>query len=321
MKMSPQGRKVLAKREGRRLRAYKDSAGIWTIGIGHTSAAGLPKVTPGLTITEAECDAIFARDLEKYESAVDKVVRAPLEQHEFDALVSLCYNIGQAGLARSTVVRRLNAGDRLGAAEAFLMWNRPAEILSRRRAELVQFRGQGYVARLGAGEKPTLQPTPARASLRPKSLPLLTALSTGWRWLSAKINLTNPSEDIPMINPNLPLVVVDLIRRAVESAVERPDAGIPAEHKTKIVDGVVREAKTLPELRTIEQAVVPKSKWQSKGMIGALVSGLAGIAGAFGFVLAPEEVDAVVGIVSNTVVVVGAVMAWIGRKNATQPVA
>ena len=55
-------------------------------------------------------------------------------------------------------------------------------------------------------------------------------------------------------------------------------------------------------------------------MIGALVAGLAGIAGAFGFVLAPEEVDAIVGLITNVIVVIGAVMAWIGRKNATQPI-
>jgi hypothetical protein len=56
-------------------------------------------------------------------------------------------------------------------------------------------------------------------------------------------------------------------------------------------------------------------------MIGALVAGLAGVAGAFGFALAPEEIDAIVGLVSNGIVVAGAVMAWIGRKNATRPIA
>jgi hypothetical protein len=56
-------------------------------------------------------------------------------------------------------------------------------------------------------------------------------------------------------------------------------------------------------------------------MIGALVAGIAGIAGAFGFMLAPEEIDAAVGLISNGIVVAGAIMAWIGRKNATQPIA
>jgi lysozyme len=118
MKMSPAGRNVLADREGRRLKAYRDSVGVWTIGVGHTSAAGPPKVVPGLTIMQAECDVIFARDLAAFEASVQRIVTGPLRQHEYDALVSFCYNIGQAGFARSTVACRLNAGDRQGAADA-----------------------------------------------------------------------------------------------------------------------------------------------------------------------------------------------------------
>src|SRR5687768_1290308 len=129
MNTSPAGRKVLVQREGRRLKAYRDSVDVWTIGVGHTSAAGPPKVVPGLTITEAECDAIFSRDFAAFAASVEAAVKVPLAQHEFDALVSFCYNIGQAGFARSTVVRRLNAGDRRGAADAFLMWNKPSAVL------------------------------------------------------------------------------------------------------------------------------------------------------------------------------------------------
>jgi len=83
----------------------------------------------------------------------------------------------------------------------------------------------------------------------------------------------------------------------------------------------VREAPNLPEAQKLEDSAAPKSKWQSRGMIGALVAGAAGIAGAFGFVLAPEEIDAVVGLSSNAIAVGGAVLAWIGRKNATQRIA
>ncbi|WP_164171293.1 glycoside hydrolase family protein, partial [Stenotrophomonas maltophilia] len=60
------GRAVLIAREGARLEAYRDSVGVWTIGVGHTSAAGAPKVTPGLTITAQECDAIFERDVARF---------------------------------------------------------------------------------------------------------------------------------------------------------------------------------------------------------------------------------------------------------------
>ena len=326
MRMSPAGRKVLADREGRRLKAYRDSVGVWTIGIGHTSAAGPPRVTPGLTITEAECEAIFARDIVRYEDAVNRAVKAPLAQHEFDALVSLCYNIGTAGLARSTVVRRLNAGDRIGAADAFLMWNKPAEILGRRRGERAQFLGQGYAARLGTEERPKTPPalTPERL-LAPKPVSRLAAAIASWwrRIFAPQPRPITPlfTENANMLNPTLPLAIFDLIRRAVENAAERPEVDIPAEQKETVAAQVVREARKLPEMQDLEQAAAPKSKWQSKGMIGALVAGFAGIAGAFGFVLAPEEVDAIVGLIANSIVVAGAVMAWIGRKNATQPIA
>lgn len=140
MKMSDEGRKRLTQREGVRLNAYKDSVGVWTIGIGHTSAAGPPNVTPGLTITAQECDAIFKRDLVQYEQAVTRAIRVPLAQHQFDALVSFGFNVGTGGFARSTVVKRINAGDMEGAAQAFMLWTKPPEITGRRRSEVVQFR-------------------------------------------------------------------------------------------------------------------------------------------------------------------------------------
>ena len=152
MDLSPIGAAALIAREGRRLKAYRDSVGIWTIGIGHTSMAGPPRVTPGLTITAAECDALFARDVETYvkpvrdalaahmEAHMDASMAVPLPQHAFDALVSLCFNIGPTAFLRSSVLRRLRAGDREGAAEAILMWNRPREVIPRRQGEYDQFR-------------------------------------------------------------------------------------------------------------------------------------------------------------------------------------
>jgi lysozyme len=139
MRMSPEGRRRLIKREGKRNKAYRDTKGIWTIGVGHTSAAGPPEVTPGLTLSNSEVDAVFARDLLKYEAPVNAAIHVPLGQHEFDALVSLCFNIGPSAFMRSTVVKRLNAGDRQGAADAFSMWNKPPEIMGRRNDERLQF--------------------------------------------------------------------------------------------------------------------------------------------------------------------------------------
>jgi lysozyme len=138
MTMSLEGRKRLSLREGIRLKAYRDSKGIPTIGVGHTSAAGEPKVTMGMTITAQQCDEILMRDLALFENSINRTVKVPLQQHEFDALVSIAFNVGPK-FANSTTIRKLNAGDRSGAAKAILMWNKPPEIVGRRHTEYEQF--------------------------------------------------------------------------------------------------------------------------------------------------------------------------------------
>jgi len=95
--------------EGLELTAYKDPVGIWTIGYGHTDAAGAPRVTPGLVIAEDEAGQILRRDLGQYEAAVDSAVKVPLSKNQRGALVSLCYNIGPRAFRKSTVVRRREA--------------------------------------------------------------------------------------------------------------------------------------------------------------------------------------------------------------------
>lgn len=124
MKTSRDGIALLKKWEGCRLKAYLDPVGIWTIGYGHTSAAGLPKVAAGLIITRQEAEDILVRDLVQYESAVAKALTRSASQPQFDAMVSLCFNIGPGAFAGSTVVRKFNAGDVAGAADAFRLWNK-----------------------------------------------------------------------------------------------------------------------------------------------------------------------------------------------------
>lgn len=142
MKTSAAGRKAIAGHEGVRLKAYPDPATggePWTIGVGHTSAAGPPKVTKGMTITEAECDEILSRDLATFEKAVEKAVTVPLDQNQFDALVSFTFNVGAGNFQKSTLLRKLNAGDYIGAADQFSVWNKAAgkvmKGLTTRRAE------------------------------------------------------------------------------------------------------------------------------------------------------------------------------------------
>jgi lysozyme len=110
--------------EGLRLDAYLDTGGIPTIGYGHTSAAGDPIVIMGQKITEAKANEILKKDVRKFESAVIRLVKVPLSQNQFDALVCFCYNIGEVELSRSTLLRMLNAKDYKGAADQFPRWNK-----------------------------------------------------------------------------------------------------------------------------------------------------------------------------------------------------
>ncbi|WP_232631355.1 lysozyme [Methylobacterium sp. Leaf118] len=174
MDLSAIGRAVLIEREGRRLDAYRDSVGVWTIGVGHTAAAGPPAPRAGLRITPADCDAIFSRDVARFVRTVAGALPGPpretLPPHAFDALVSLCFNIGPAAFLRSTVLRRLRAGDRSGAAEAILMWNRPAVLIPRRQAEYDQFR-TAYATALPRARRSDARPVAPPPALEPAPAP------------------------------------------------------------------------------------------------------------------------------------------------------
>ncbi len=106
--------------EGLKLTAYRDSAGVWTIGYGHTGS----EVHAGMVITEAEAEALLARDIAWAVDTVRRAVRVALTESQRAALVSLTFNIGSGGFRTSTVLRRLNAGNYEGAADAILMWNK-----------------------------------------------------------------------------------------------------------------------------------------------------------------------------------------------------
>jgi lysozyme len=145
MKTSQKGLALIKEFEGFRSAAYRCPAGVLTIGYGHTSAAGDPQVTPNLVITKAVAEQILARDLLKYERAVESAVKVPLNQGQFDALVSLCYNIGPGAFAKSTLVRRLNAGRYQDVPAQLMRWSRAngqemAGLVRRRRAEAALWR-------------------------------------------------------------------------------------------------------------------------------------------------------------------------------------
>lgn len=124
--------------EGLRLDAYKDSVGVWTIGYGTTAMAGVGiKPAAGMKITQPEAEMYLRRGIEKFSNQIRPAITAPINENEFGAFLSLAYNIGPGAFAKSTALRRFNAGDKAGAAEAILLFNkaggRVLKGLSRRR--------------------------------------------------------------------------------------------------------------------------------------------------------------------------------------------
>ena len=148
IEISEAGIDVLIEREGIVLTAYQDSVGVWTIGCGHTAGAGPPEPVPGMTITEEEAAEILNKDLDEFEDAVNDNITKPMTQNQFDAFVSICFNIGQGGFAGSTFVKRFNEGAEPEAVdEAIAFWDKPPEIVPRRNGEIAQFLG-GYLPRI-----------------------------------------------------------------------------------------------------------------------------------------------------------------------------
>lgn len=144
---SKKGELFLSSFEGIVLTAYPDPATKgkpWTIGIGHTSAAGKPVVTKGMTITRDQAFEFLARDLQTFDAYVHRAVKRQINQAQHDALASLVFNIGPANFAASSVVRLINAGNMLDAGAAFLLWNKAAKrvmtgLVRRRAAERTLF--------------------------------------------------------------------------------------------------------------------------------------------------------------------------------------
>lgn len=122
--LSDNGVKLLEQFEGLRLEAYLDSASIYTIGYGTIKYPDGRKVKKGDKITKAQAKEYKLHDLKEFESTVNTSVKVPLTQNQYDALVSLSYNIGSGAFKNSTLLKKLNSGDYKGSAEQFLVWNK-----------------------------------------------------------------------------------------------------------------------------------------------------------------------------------------------------
>jgi GH24 family phage-related lysozyme (muramidase) len=145
MQTSAIGRAFIELFEGLSLTAYRDSVGVLTIGYGHTTAAGPPTVFQGQSITRDDADNILSTDLGKVEANVMRCIDVALEQCEFDTLASFDFNTGC--LARSSLVPKLNSGDKSSAMATLLLYDHAggrelAGLTRRRQAEKLMFEGR-----------------------------------------------------------------------------------------------------------------------------------------------------------------------------------
>lgn len=173
--------RLIKKWEGLKLEAYLPTPNdVWTIGWGHTKG-----VRPGMKITRSKAQELFRKDIEWAENAVNRLVKVGLTQNQFDALVSLTFNIGETAFARSTLLRKLNTGDYQGAAEEFPRWvkqkGKTLRGLVRRRAEEMEvFLSDEVEEDIPSPEVEAEGPTPMKPLMTSKEVwGGITALLTG----------------------------------------------------------------------------------------------------------------------------------------------
>jgi lysozyme len=140
MQYSQPGLHLTEQFEGCKLVAYQDSKGVWTIAFGHTR-----DVHPGMTCTMEQANVWLAQDILWAESEVNKLVKVPVTQPEFDALVDFTFNCGCGNFDHSTMLKLVNADDMTDAANEFEKWDKcggqvVAGLLRRRQAEAAEFR-------------------------------------------------------------------------------------------------------------------------------------------------------------------------------------
>lgn len=188
MFMTDEGLELIKQFEGFRSAAYRDPVGVWTIGYGHTSMAGVPEVKPGLSISDAEATEILARDVDQFARGVRALLRVDLSDGQFSALVSFAYNVGLGALKKSSVLTAVNARDFAAVPRRLQLWTKAGGhvlpgLVKRRAAEAALFAAASVVA---------VQPAVAKSV--PQSKTVWTAvfvllMAVVQAWLSASLKI------------------------------------------------------------------------------------------------------------------------------------
>lgn len=149
--MNQKGLELIKEFEGFRSRSYKCSAGIWSVGFGHTSSAGPPQVGPLTVVTREEAEAILQRDLQVFERAVEHAIKVPLNSNQFSALVSFCYNVGPTAFRASSVLKAVNAQQWAEVPRRLALWNKAGGkvlpgLVRRRAAEAALFMERDHIS-------------------------------------------------------------------------------------------------------------------------------------------------------------------------------
>lgn len=159
--------------EGFRAKAYLDPVGICTIGYGTTAAAGVGiKPALGMTITEAQAVGYLMAAVDKFAAQISPKITRPINENEFGAFASLAYNIGPGAFGKSSALRKFNAGDKQGAANSILLWNKAGSkvlpgLVRRREAERALFLRP---VNGGSSTTPPLTPIPVADKIPPQTI-------------------------------------------------------------------------------------------------------------------------------------------------------
>jgi len=194
MKISERGLKLIKEFEGclkpignGRFTTYYCPANVLTIGWGHTNDGGRP-FKKGDVWTQAECDQALKDDMTRYEAAVLRRVKVPLTQNQFDALVSFTYNCGEGNLAKSTLLKKVNARDFEGAYRQFAAWNKGGGqvlkgLVRRRSAEALLFRSPYNLPPMQE-QKPLPPRDPMPQQIDPPAQDRPSFVERAWTWLT-----------------------------------------------------------------------------------------------------------------------------------------
>ena len=144
MEISQEGLSLIKKVEGCKLQSYKCAAGVWTIGYGSTNG-----IEEGMEISQERADMLLLEDVEVFEKAVNELVEVPLEQNQFDSLISWTFNLGPTNLKNSTLLKVLNNKNYDEVPTQIKRWNKAGGkvlqgLIRRREAEALLFEGKEW---------------------------------------------------------------------------------------------------------------------------------------------------------------------------------